>query len=788
MSIPDGINTFQGRLDTFAQPHHLAKRRASSTKKKGPSAVSWPHSNPLPNDLARAGFFYRPSAESEDNCECFLCHVKLDGWEEGDDPIEEHLKHSPSCGWALNVSIQRKFNNGETVDADPLSEQFVQARTHTFGENWPYESRKGWKPKIAKMVAAGWTYDPSPEYDDGVTCMYCNLSLDGWEPKDDPYAEHQKRCPDCPFFTLVDEWADARKQAKGRKGKARASRGSKASRLSTQSVISIASEAPTQLSLGDLDEPAAEEDSVLTTATNATVGSTTGKGKKKASMRGPKKSTRGKKAAAPVDDLVMETDPPSHIEEASMADNTVKPTRKTTRSKKAAAVEESSKLDTDQSAQIEHPTVIEEQPKRQTRRKGSKSEKPIPIEDTLNASENKRPTRGRPAAVAGKQQARMSEDESQLHSELQAAVDASIMPTQHSGRPARGVKRTSDGALKVETSIAPSEEPVDSETQKARPKRGRKPKPAVAEVQSQDASQPLCSDIIEPEQHVRSMSQVQSKAPKGKKGAKVANTEPEPEMNDQTGEEQNVQLLAEEREEEFDFAESLVNPINPYAPITGTPEYSPGEASPAPSTPTPVRTHQSIASSRPILAPPTSSAERAVSNKATTPISSPNSSDAENRPPSSRPPSTRPPLSVQRQPLASGTPSSNLQLSPSKRVIGGGGLKSILPWSPIDLENIFLNSPVKRNYGLSMEKENTLNMPDVDFEHLTSSKALKEVVERVRRVLGQDERKMTVEQWVRWNASIGEERLRRECESLVMLFEQEGGRALRSLEGIECAP
>lgn len=37
-----------------------------------------------------------------------------------------------------------------------------------------------------KMVEAGWCYDPSPEFDDGVTCFYCNLSLDGWEPKDNP--------------------------------------------------------------------------------------------------------------------------------------------------------------------------------------------------------------------------------------------------------------------------------------------------------------------------------------------------------------------------------------------------------------------------------------------------------------------------------------------------------------------------------------------------------------------------------------------------------------------------
>jgi hypothetical protein len=117
---------------------------------------------------------------------CFVCHRHLDGWEEGDDPVAEHLKHAPECGWAINASIAETFKNGGQVTDDPMSEQLAQARADTFGEFWPYEGKKGWKCKVGKMVAAGWCYDPSPEYDDGVTCSYCSLSLDGWERNDDP--------------------------------------------------------------------------------------------------------------------------------------------------------------------------------------------------------------------------------------------------------------------------------------------------------------------------------------------------------------------------------------------------------------------------------------------------------------------------------------------------------------------------------------------------------------------------------------------------------------------------
>jgi hypothetical protein len=48
------------------------------------------------------------------------------------------------------------------------------------------------------------------------------------------------------------------------------------------------------------------------------------------------------------------------------------------------------------------------------------------------------------------------------------------------------------------------------------------------------------------------------------------------------------------------------------------------------------------------------------------------------------------------------------------------------------------------------------------------------------------EKKMTVEEWIMWNAKNGEERLKRECERLVGQFEKEGARAMRALEGIEC--
>ncbi|KKY19306.1 putative at hook domain-containing protein [Diplodia seriata] len=307
MSPPDNANSFVGRLASFESPRQLTKRRASSTKKRIATTVSWPHETPSPEDLARAGFYYSPLASHPDNVVCFMCNHNLDGWDPEDVPALEHLSLAPECAWAINACLPlREPEENE----DPMSERMVAARTATFAESWPHESRKGWKCKTKKMVEAGWCYDPSPENEDGVACFYCMLSLDGWEPKDDPKEEHYKRSPDCPFFMLNDVYADARRATKGKKG--RAATASKTSRLSIQSTrdFDTFSEAPSLMSLGD-DAPH-EDDTVLTTASNATTTSMArgkkGTGKAKATTKNTRKTNRAKKAAD--EPSVVEIEPP----------------------------------------------------------------------------------------------------------------------------------------------------------------------------------------------------------------------------------------------------------------------------------------------------------------------------------------------------------------------------------------------------------------------------------------------------------------------------------------------
>ncbi len=80
---------------------------------------------------------------------CFLCDKSLDGWEENDNPLEEHLKHSPTCGWAIVAAIEAGFGNYGKVH--PLDPAMVEARKATFAGRWPYESKKGFKCKTKKV-------------------------------------------------------------------------------------------------------------------------------------------------------------------------------------------------------------------------------------------------------------------------------------------------------------------------------------------------------------------------------------------------------------------------------------------------------------------------------------------------------------------------------------------------------------------------------------------------------------------------------------------------------------
>ncbi|CAL8111027.1 unnamed protein product [Orchesella dallaii] len=70
------------------------------------------------------------------------------------------------------------------------------ARLRTFS-NWPHMEYRWALPE--KMAQAGFYHSPSSNGDDRAMCFTCNVCLVSWEPTDEPWSEHERHSPFCPF-------------------------------------------------------------------------------------------------------------------------------------------------------------------------------------------------------------------------------------------------------------------------------------------------------------------------------------------------------------------------------------------------------------------------------------------------------------------------------------------------------------------------------------------------------------------------------------------------------------
>lgn len=745
--------------------------------------------------------------------QCFLCGVKLDGWEAEDDALAEHLAHSATCVWAqaLYAGLAARQND-DAVNADPMSEDQITARRGTFEHNneWPHENKKGWKCKIQKMVEAGFCHDPAPivsgEEDDGdgVTCFYCTLSLDGWEPKDDPLQEHKRRTPDCAFFALGG--GVVKKGTKGKKG-ARGSTASKASRLSTQSTMS---EAP--MAAEDVDEDAlAMDDSIASNGTNASQATVTGakKGTKKGGR--PKAAAKGAKGKKKASSMLAEAeDPPQYRDMSSQAQNEM------------------------EEEIVVSPAPSAAQPAKKKRGRPSKQPLDTSVVEvsSMDVAPAKKTTRGKKAKAQPEPEFEIPADEevdAQLQEELENSMDLASQdldqstPQAEPAKPKRGVKRTSDGLRKreeeSEVSVIAVEFPVPPQpaAAPATKNRGRKPSKQAATEQSQIEAMSQQPEAV---QEDTVMSEAEPSEPaKGEKGAakgkgrkasstrssksrtsKTKAAEPEEPTDDRPED-----LDRDEQEIEAELARIAAEQATAARITQGMAEVQSeqersAEYEPSPSHHPHQEKHvraiehlehelqaeveqlgqpgQNLANYVQKVAKPSMSMPGAFSP---TPEESPAGSDKENLPSSAHQatitkqvpvqpqyPISQSPTKAVRIPLAPSTPNKlvspskrTLLLSPSKQPLGQ--LTSTTPWCPADLDELLMASP----------------------QATPGTLAARFAVQAGK--LGPVEKGLTVEEWVRWNAERAEEELRRRCERMVGVFEGEGVRAMQSLGGVVTA-
>ncbi|KZF25196.1 hypothetical protein L228DRAFT_265671 [Xylona heveae TC161] len=728
MSLSETMMTYAARLDSFTAPQPIPKRRASNTKTQ--KTVTWPHSSPSPAELARAGFFYRPTASSPDNVACFLCHKALDGWESEDDPLAEHLHHSPDCGWAIILAVARQTEHNEDKDDHPGSSRLKEARKATFQGSWPHEKKRGWVCKTEKMVDAGWYYCPLPESEDFVSCAYCGLCLDGWEPKDNPYNEHKRRSPECSFFSFPTLSAPAKPATRAKKGRA-----SKAARASIQSNISYASLAP---SITDVE--AAEDDSFVSSGT--TTSKTTSKGKSR------KKGSKGSVIAKtkPSDEAITSEDGISKPAQSEISNRVVETLQGNEASVTPPQSARLKKRTSDEMSMDEPHASVESE------REATPDALPAAKRRSTRESHNSiSPHQSSPAIIR------------QADSPSNPADISDVALPDHSGE---------GGALDEPDDLqdfSPREKPtltknIENDSLPDQPYgSGKKTPPRSLSPGSHSTkskgSSPLTLDNanqLSVRQNHKTDQKLESSAflGDGEKDMHPQHSLPETQGHLAT----EVDTGKDQLQQQNDTSENR-NTEDRHPAVSASENDTKKTTSVVDQAPLSQASPSGLELSR--------LEERILSSPDDRRNPSPDpselehhdlhSSDAENRPPSSKPPQRT------RVAFAPSTPTS---VRRGKAAISAV-LRTERPWKPADIEQILLGVP-----GIWANNDGVMNVEDA--------------LERVEADLTGPEKMMTVEEWISVQAGKAEEKLKNECEGMVNMFESHGMQALRSIEGIEC--
>ncbi|GFP53743.1 protein bir1 [Trichoderma asperellum] len=820
----DQYFSYEARLASFQK---TTKKRGSTTGGRGAAkALNWPHKQISATSLARAGFVFSPSPDSPDNTICFLCEKGLDGWEAGDDPVYEHVKHAPRCGWALVAAIEADI--GDYAREDPNDPEMVEARKATFAGRWPHENKKGWKCKTKQLVEAGWKYTPTGESDDMATCAYCQLALDGWEQGDKPLDEHYNRSPDCPFFSLVSQYKALGKAS----NRGRSSRNSSVSAQSRGAAADISN--PSDISAGF-------DDSVATGSSSAAQpGVKKPRAKRGTGAKAGRKKTKKEEPSALLD------------ESSQMEEDAQLPKLGRGKKRSSDAIEEStmslmggptlkkraSQLSVDDTidniAAHEDDSEMTDVSSVSYKKNGAPSSRSKPGRkrtSKLTSHASMASLRAPGGFLNDDEIERRLEADLEYHftDDEEIAYDsdstrnmakASRTVTDSEAETTQIAKPKSLEHAMLETAVPePNEIEVEDELQtlqaemevkESAPKRGRKAgvqktlkqlkfKKVEAESElseSQKEEERVASADVSPIKRGRGRPSRESLASllsaesgdthTAKASVKRGRGRPSNESPDSTGADEDSEAasaLAPKRRGRPSKASSTSQNAHDYTAVGRSKDaYAPvkrGRGRPAKKlvditsteqtetevddefveAPEPSEALSRLPKQSPLRAifSPKEDALSLAPLPVLSPSQSPQSSDAENQPPASRAPAAGAAKRIILAPVAA-TP---VQGSPSKRNVMTG-LRSTTQWASASLEAIFgspLGTPGKENdVDRFLKRGNELTSP---------------------------ERQMSVEEWIYFNAAEAEKKLKYECESLVNRFEMEGTRAIKVLEGLE---
>ncbi|XP_069689782.1 baculoviral IAP repeat-containing protein 6 isoform X2 [Periplaneta americana] len=114
--------------------------------------------------------------------------------------LKRQNRHIPAL--SIASAINERLNcllptySSEGVPADRALMFSEAARRDTFIK-WPHMNYKWALPD--QMAQAGFYHQPNSTGDDRAMCFTCNVCLVCWEPTDEPWSEHERHSPSCPF-------------------------------------------------------------------------------------------------------------------------------------------------------------------------------------------------------------------------------------------------------------------------------------------------------------------------------------------------------------------------------------------------------------------------------------------------------------------------------------------------------------------------------------------------------------------------------------------------------------
>jgi len=96
----------------------------------------------------------------------------------------------------------RALDTMEKASKNDSAMLLVRNRLATF-KNWPFSEEEGSDCTPARMAEAGFYACGGDNEPDLARCYFCRKELDGWDPEDDPWAEHVSHAKGkCAFVNL----------------------------------------------------------------------------------------------------------------------------------------------------------------------------------------------------------------------------------------------------------------------------------------------------------------------------------------------------------------------------------------------------------------------------------------------------------------------------------------------------------------------------------------------------------------------------------------------------------